>query len=477
MRAFSSIDGDRRAVRLSHRGLTGGLRAGSGRRRLAHVLARLTDHDALTGLPDRRRLAGELADAVGLSTRTGHGAALLLIDLDNFKYFNEQYGHARGDELLCAVARAVRLRLRRTDVLARLGGDEFAVVLQGVDLDGARVVAEALLATIRGATPSRGSAVSSGATASIGVALIDPLAPRCASELLVDADRALNAAKAAGRACVAVRDGCEVIASGLHETLLWTQRIRNALAEDGFVLYAQPIRELASGAVTRHEILLRMVGPAGEHVAPGMFLPTAERFGLVQAIDSWVVRAAMPLIADRHRHGEHLELQVNLSGASLGDPGLLDVVECELERTGIDPACLIFEITETSAIADVAVARDFAERLCALGCRLALDDFGAGFGGFLYLKHLPFEAVKIDVEFVAALNDSAYDQAMVRAIAQVAGELGTDTVAEGVGDEHTCDLLRAFGVGYAQGYGVGHPRPTCETWPGSTLPRPLAAVL
>lgn len=477
MRAFSSIDGDRRAVRLGRPGLGGGPRGGGGRRRLAHVLARLTDHDALTGLPDRRRLEGDLGDAVELSTRLGHGAALLLIDLDNFKYFNEQLGHAGGDELLCAVARAMRLRLRRTDVLARVAGDEFAVVLQGVDLDGARLVAESLLVTIRDAAPLGCSAALPGATASIGVALIDPQAPRCVAQLLVDADRALYEAKAAGRACVAVRDGCEVVTSDLHEALLWTQRIRSALSEDGFVLYAQPIRELASGAVTRHEILLRMIGPAGEHVAPGEFLPTAERFGLVQAIDGWVVRAAMTLIADRRGQGEHLELQVNLSGASVTDPGLLGVVEYELERTGIDPACLIFEITETSAIADVAVAREFAERLCDLGCRLALDDFGAGFGGFLYLKHLPFDTVKIDGEFVAALSESPCDQTMVRAIAQMAGELNTDTVAECVGDEHTCDLLRAFGVGFAQGFGVGHPRPVRETWPASESARPLAAAL
>ncbi len=477
MRAISSIDGERQAKWRSRRRLAGGPRGGSGRRRLAEVLARLTDRDALTGLPDRRRLEGDLADTVELSARLGRGAALLLIDLDNFKYFNERLGHARGDELLCALARAMRLRLRRTDVLARVGGDEFAVVLQGVDLDDARVLAESLLVTIRGTTTlPRGGPPLTGATASIGVALIDPTAPRCPDQLLADADSALDAAKAAGRACVAVRDGCEVIASDRHEALLWTQRIRSALAEDGFVLYAQPIRELASGAVTRYEILLRMIGPAGEHVAPGEFLPTAERFGLVQAIDCWVVRAATALIADRARHGEHLELQVNLSGASVNDPGLLGVVECELERTGIDPACLIFEITETSAIADVAVARGFAERLRGLGCRLALDDFGAGFGGFLYLKHLPFDTVKIDGEFVAALSESACDQAMVRAIAQVAGELSTDTVAECVGDERTCDLLRAFGVGYAQGFGVGHPRPVCETWPQSESPQPLMAV-
>lgn len=476
MQAISAIDGERQAKRLNSRRLAGGPLGQRGRRRMAQVLARLSYRDALTGLPDRRRLEGDLADTVEQSIRLARGAALLLIDLDNFKYFNERQGHARGDELLCALARAMRLRLRRSDVLARLGGDEFAVVLQDGDLEDARALAESLLVTIRGVSPSSAGAALAGATASIGVALIDPRAPRCADQLLVDAGSALDAAKAAGRACVAVGDGCEVIASDRHEALLWTQRIRSALAEDGFVLYAQPIRELTSGVVTRYEILLRMIGPSGEHVAPGDFLPTAERFGLVRAIDCWVVRAASALIAERQRHGERLELQVNLSGASVNDPGLLSAVECELERTGIDPACLIFEITETAAIADVAVARSFAERLRGLGCRLALDDFGAGFGGFLYLKHLPFDTLKIDGEFVAALSESACDQAMVRAISQVAGELSTDTVAECVGDERTCDLLRSFGVGYAQGFGVGHPRPVYETWPQSEPLRPLMVV-
>jgi EAL domain-containing protein (putative c-di-GMP-specific phosphodiesterase class I) len=231
------------------------------------------------------------------------------------------------------------------------------------------------------------------------------------------------------------------------------------------VLYEQPIEHLGRGEIARHEILLRMIGDEGEHIAPMEFLPVAERFGLVQAIDAWVVRHSIALIAEQARAGNELQLEVNISGASVTDPELLVTIEDEIAAQDINPGSLIFEITETAAIVNIPRARRFAERLAELGCRFALDDFGAGFGGFFYLKHLPFDTLKIDGEFVRGLATSQRDQAMVKAIAQVAAELGTQTVAEFVGDEQTRELLRSYGVDYAQGYHIGKPRPVAETWP------------
>ncbi|HWX43689.1 MAG TPA: EAL domain-containing protein [Solirubrobacteraceae bacterium] len=251
------------------------------------------------------------------------------------------------------------------------------------------------------------------------------------------------------------------------EASSWGRRIRAALAEDGFVLYAQPLMELCSGVVARHEILLRMVDENGEHISPMAFLPTAEHFGLVQAIDAWVIRNAIDLIARMARRGHRLELEVNISGASVTDPELLAVIEGELQAAAIDPGCVIFEITETAAIDNIDQARHFAERLGELGCGFALDDFGAGFGSFFYLKHLPFDTLKIDGEFIRGLTGSERDQIMVRAIARVALELGTETVAEFVADEATSELLRSYGVHYAQGYGIGRPRPITATWPAA----------
>jgi EAL domain-containing protein (putative c-di-GMP-specific phosphodiesterase class I) len=256
-------------------------------------------------------------------------------------------------------------------------------------------------------------------------------------------------------------------ASELQDSPSWVERIRTALERDGFVLYAQPLMELCSGTVARHEILLRMVDDDGGHIAPMEFLPTAEQVGLVQAVDAWVIRNAIDLVARLARRGQRLQLEVNISGASVTDPELLEVIERELADAGIDPACIIFEITETAAIDNIERAQTFAERLAQLGCGFALDDFGAGFGSFFYLKHLPFDTLKIDGEFIRGLAHSERDQIMVKAIAQVALELGTQTVAEFVTDDVTRELLRSYGVHFAQGYGIGRPRPITATWPGA----------
>jgi EAL domain-containing protein (putative c-di-GMP-specific phosphodiesterase class I) len=255
------------------------------------------------------------------------------------------------------------------------------------------------------------------------------------------------------------------------DALGWARRIRAALEHDGFVLYEQPLLELGSGAIARHEILLRMVAEDGEHIAPMAFLPTAEQAGLVQAIDAWVIRRAIDLIARQARRGQRLHLDVNISGASVTDPELLAVVERELALAEVDHSCLTFEITETAAIADIELAQRFAARLGELGCGFALDDFGAGFGSFSYLKHIPFDTLKIDGEFIRGLVHSERDQIMVKAIAGVARDLGAETVAEFVTDDATRELVHSYGVHYAQGYGIGRPRPITATWPGAFADR------
>ncbi|HEV2997463.1 MAG TPA: EAL domain-containing protein, partial [Solirubrobacteraceae bacterium] len=430
-----------------------------------HV-SHVVDRDAHTGLYNRRRFEVELERRAAHTGRHGTSAALILVDLDNLGQVNDSFGHARGDELLARVAAGLRAHLRKTDVLARVGGDEFAVIVLDIDHAGARRIAESLLEIVRreGVLPEN-EAVR--ATATIGVAQIDPLRPRSAEQLMIDADLAVYEGKCAGRDRIVVRDPDDLAAAQLNETVTWVERIRGALQHDGFVLYEQPLVELCSGRVTRHEILLRMVAGDGEHIPPMSFLPVAERFGLVREIDAWVIRNAIDLIARQARRGRQLQLEVNISGASVTDPDLLATIELEIARAGIDPGSLIFEITETTAIVNMEQARTFAERLAELGCGFALDDFGAGFGSFFYLKHLPFDTLKIDGEFVRGLMSSERDRIMVKAIARVASDLGTETVAEFVGDQATQDLLRSYGVHYAQGYGIGRPQPVTSTWPGA----------
>lgn len=240
------------------------------------------------------------------------------------------------------------------------------------------------------------------------------------------------------------------------ERISWIGRLRGALAEDRFELHAQPIVDLASGATVQHELLIRLRDEDGTLLAPGQFLPTAERFGLIGEIDQWVARQGIGHAA----HGHPVEL--NLSAHSLGNPELLNVIGAELRRTGADPALLAFEITETALVQDAGAAEWFITRLRALGCRVALDDFGTGYGGFIYLKRLPIDDLKIDIEFVRDLTESAASREVVRAVVSLARGFGQRTVAEGVEDAETMDLLRDLGVDCAQGFAIARPAPVAD---------------
>jgi PAS domain S-box-containing protein len=237
------------------------------------------------------------------------------------------------------------------------------------------------------------------------------------------------------------------------EALAWLARIREALEDDRFLLHAQPIIDLASGETVQHELLIRMLDEQGGLVPPGLFLPVAEQYGLIREIDRWVIRQGAQLAA----HGNPIEL--NISAESLGDPGLYDVVERELQAAGADPRLVVIEITETALLKNEDVAQTFIERVAALGCRVALDDFGTGYGGFTYVKRLPVDYLKIDIEFVRDLPRSPASQHVVRAIVGLARDFGQQTVAEGVEDQQTLQMLRDYGVDYAQGYAIGRPAP------------------
>ena len=237
----------------------------------------------------------------------------------------------------------------------------------------------------------------------------------------------------------------------------WLGRIRTAIDEDLLLLLGQPIIDLASGEVVQHELLLRMIDPEGGHlIAPGVFLPVAERYGLISEIDCWVVRHA----AERAAHG--MPVGVNLSGSSVGDPVVMAAIERALAETQADPALLMFEVTETALMDRIDEGRAFVDRLTALGCRFALDDFGTGFGTFIYLKHLPVDYLKIDMQFVRDLLHDEDDERVVRSIVNMAREFGKKTIGEGVEDEATLQRLREMGVDYAQGFHIGHPAPTHE---------------
>lgn len=434
----------------------------SERKELGRRLEYLLDHDFLTGLFNRRHFERELAREVKRAARYGAPGAVLLIDLDNFKDINDTFGHMAGDDLLKGTGGLLRRRMRGTDTVARVGGDEFAVLLPQTDAEQAQVVADDFVKALGRQTAVLAN-VSIRITASVGVALFDDLGD---VEVLACADVAMYGAKQAGRNPVFIYrpfpGGPDRGAPRRSEA----ERIRQAVEEDRFVLYCKPILDLESNEVSQYELLVRLPGAEGcEPLLPSSFLYVAERFGLVLAIDSWVVRKAIALIAAHARAGRKLVLNVNLSGKSIGDPRLVGLVEDALAEGGIDPACLVFELTETAAIANLQQARAFADHFHSRGCQLALDDFGAGFASFYYLKNFPFDFLKIDGEFIRGLSASPVDRLVVRAIVGIAPGMGKKTVAEFVTDADAACLLRESGVDYAQGYHIGRPRPVTEVLP------------
>ncbi len=446
------------------------------RKRFETQLKHLADHDALTELFNRRRFEQELGEYSEYARRYTETGAVLLLDLDRFKFVNDTHGHKAGDEVIRAVGNALRDSVRKGDVVARLGGDEFAVLLKNVSRAEAERVAQAMLATVRERElPIEGYRATM--TTSIGIA---PFGEDVVTEnLLVNADLAMYAAKdAGGDRCEVSEDDGEHL-SGMQARLGWVDQIRRGLAEDRFVLYCQPIMHLASQRVTQWELLLRLIGEEGEVIPPAVFIPTAERFGLIQEIDRWVVQRAIELLDTYRDWPGGVRFEVNVSGKSMSDPEFLELVEEGIAAKGVDPGNLVFEITETAAIANMEEARAFADRLTSLGCRFALDDFGAGFSSFYYLKYLPLNYLKIDGDFIKGLTSSVTDQLVVQSMVDIARGMGMKTIAEFVEAADTAAVLHEKGVDYSQGYYHGRPRPVLEefaTLPSEHPPSPAAGA-
>jgi diguanylate cyclase (GGDEF)-like protein/PAS domain S-box-containing protein len=430
------------------------------RKRYESELGYLVEHDPLTGLFNRTGFIRELTHEIAYARRYGGSSSVLSLDLDDLKFVNDSLGHEAGDEVLSEVARIVNLRLRETDSFARLAGDEFAVLLPHTTLSEAQTLSRSLLGAVRDGCNivlAEGRPVS----LSIGVvAFSEPSVNTTAEDLLLDADDAMYAAKEAGKDRVAVAG--DEPRERTKARVTWAQRVREAVTGGLFELYCQPIVDFAEDRVSQWELLLRLPSDSGELILPAQFLYTAERSGLILEIDRWVLGEAIRLIADCRDAGRDVRLEVNISGRSVGNDELLGVMEQGVKETGIDPSSLVLEVTETAAIANMDRARGFATALQSLGCRFALDDFGAGFGSFYYLKHIPFDYVKIDGEFIRNLPASDIDQLILAAIVQMAKGLGKATIAEFVGDQKTVDVLKEHGVDYGQGFHLGRPRPVLE---------------
>jgi diguanylate cyclase (GGDEF)-like protein/PAS domain S-box-containing protein len=419
------------------------------------ALTQQATHDALTGLPNRGLLIDRVTQALALAERSKTSTGLIFVDLDRFKDINDTRGHAAGDVVLCQIAERLLNAVRPMDSVARLGGDELVVLLPALEsARDALNVAKRIAADLGLPIKLEHGAVA--VTASIGISVSDHTVNEhgpSPDRLLQQADIAMYHAKSLGGSRT------ELFQVGSTPTILeadrqtWIARIHEALDDDLFVLHAQPIIELRTSKIVQQELLLRMRGPDDQLIPPLAFLPTAETCGVIGDIDQWVIKQATRIA------GRGQPVAVNLSAASAGDPGMLDLIERELRRHDADPGKLMFEITETAVMQNIDRGRLFAERLVALGCRFALDDFGTGFASFTYLKRIPVQYLKIDIEFVRDLPNNERDMSVVRAIVALAGGFGQQTIAEGVEDEETANLLRDLGVTFAQGYLFGRPAP------------------
>jgi diguanylate cyclase (GGDEF)-like protein/PAS domain S-box-containing protein len=422
-------------------------------------LLHLATHDPLTGLHNRREFNDILERHLSRVRRYGNYGAVLWMDLDGFKEINDGLGHKVGDELLSSLAHRMKATIRESDVLARLGGDEFAVLYPNVDGSQAQMAAGRLLQAIR-----KHTAVVQGqslrVTGSMGVVLF-PDHGTSASELMMKADVAMYGAKGAGRNRIVVYSPDEERVESPETRVDWLRVIREALENDEFVLYAQPILDLKTNRTIRHEILLRLRDRSGKIIPPGAFLDVAEQFGLSGDIDRWVLSKVMTVLNDGSL-GDEMSFAVNLSPRSLTDPELLSMISEKEDVAIIGPVRLVLEITESAAIYNIHVAKDFLRTLRGHGYEFALDDFGMGFSSFYQLKNLDVDYLKIDGSFIRNLSHDPVDKQLVIAMVQLAQSLGKNTIAEFVEDEETLDMLRAIGIDCAQGFHIGRPRPLDE---------------
>jgi diguanylate cyclase (GGDEF)-like protein/PAS domain S-box-containing protein len=427
------------------------------RRQAEEQLRYNATHDELTGLLNRSAFEQKLEEALMESHHTGIKHALAFVDLDRLKMINDSAGHIAGDALLRGVAGALPGYLREGDVIGRLGGDEFGIILLGCSLDDAKAILEDLNAAASAIQfPWDDRSYSVGA--SIGVTEITP-GSRSPSAVLAQADIACLTAKMAGRNRVSIYRPEQSEAVDRHREIVVAAGIEQAIEEGRLRLFAQRIVACADPTQDRYEILVRMMDRDGAIIPPSVFIPAAERYDLIGAIDRWVVREALTFVGKAGRRDRHTYLHLNLSAASIGDASFVAHVLEALEESGVAPEILVFEITETALVSNMAVAATTVGRLREVGCQIALDDFGAGLSSFNYLRQFPVDMVKIDGSFVHNMTTNAVDRYIVKSIHQIAQELGAQTVAEFVEDQATFELVSSMGITFAQGYAIHTPEP------------------
>jgi len=426
------------------------------RKELEDQLAHQAFHDSLTGLANRALFRNRVEHALARMRRQRRPIAVLLLDLDGFKTVNDSLGHAFGDAFLSAVAERLKGLLRPSDTPCRLGGDEFAVLVEDLaEAVDATIVAERILDALRLPFVVDGKEVVT--SASVGVTIAETGA-RDADDLLRNADVAMYTAKSRGR------NRCELFKPSMHQAMLdrldLEADLRRAVDRSEFVLHYQPTVALATGRISGMEALVRWVSPSRGLVPPGMFIPVAEDTGLIVPLGAWVLEeACRQAVAWQQEFGPDAPqtMSINLSARQLQDDGLVDEVALVLTRTGINPANVVLEITESAIMADAEVMTARLHELKALGVRLAIDDFGTGYSSMSYLCSFPIDILKIDRSFVHGVRDEPQKMGIVRTIVELGHILELQTVAEGIELAEELEELRHLQCDLGQGYWFARP--------------------
>jgi diguanylate cyclase (GGDEF)-like protein len=429
-------------------------------RGIARQMSYQASHDALTGLVNRREFERRLQDSLELARASGQTHVLCYLDLDRFKAVNDTSGHTAGDNMLREVATLVKDAVRDSDTVARIGGDEFAMLLVGCPLDKAIQIAEDVSSAIR---DYRFVWKDKIFTIGVSIGLVEVGRESASIEdLMSAADSACYVAKSRGQGHVHVYSSRDEARARQRGEIHWLQRLQQALREGRFVLYTQSILASPDGAARgpAFEVLVRLSADDGTLIAPGEFLKAAERYRLMSLVDRWVVQTALAALgrgAIRLPPGRSLSL--NISGQTLGDAQFLEfVVDC-LDRTGVAPAQVCFEVTEASVVGNLDHARRFIGVLHGMGCSFALDDFGSGLGSFANLKTLAMDYLKIDGAYMRDLARDTVNQAMVSAMVKLARTLDFQVIAEQVEDAASLEAARRMGVDFVQGFAISRPEP------------------
>ncbi|MTI63411.1 MAG: EAL domain-containing protein [Methylophaga sp.] len=427
-------------------------------RMLANELSYQATHDNLTGLINRSEFERRLTELVGEAQRNKSTHAMCFVDLDQFKVINDTCGHVAGDELLRQLGHLLMGTVRKSDTLARLGGDEFAILMAFCDLKQAEKIANEVRERIEQfqfVWEARVFTIG----ASIGVTSIQQRTMDM-TEVLKQADTACYAAKNLGRNRVYLYHDEDTHLVRQQGELHWVNEIKQALSEDRFELFVQPIVSTQKGDADSYEVLLRLRSEQGDLAPPSAFLPSAERYNLSDKVDRWVVDKTLSWL-DKHRGAlpKLKQLAINLSGASLGNDEMLDFISSKLKKVSFPASKIKFEITETAAISNLREATHLIRSMAELGCEFSLDDFGSGLSSFGYLKQLPVHSIKIDGMFVKDMIDDPLDFEMVKSINDIGHVMGLETIAEFVENEAVWQKLQSIGVDYGQGYHLGKPQP------------------